>query len=124
VPESVQEKILQKLNAAKEARSLRELDPQVGTTTAQMAVMANEARLDGEHKRSMRVKISTRILITLWIELAILAAMIGLQGFKPWGFSLNDWIFGIFVNGVLLQTFFTVQIIVKNLFPHAPGERG
>ena len=101
------------LERVREHGVLQQLKPQGGTTTE----LAAEARADGDHRRGMRDTVARKIINTLWGEIAILAVLMLLQGFELWGFKLNQWVFGMFVNGVLLQTFFTVKIIVKNLFP-------
>jgi hypothetical protein len=77
----------------------------------------DQFRLDREQRRNLRGRISSRIMWMLYGELLFVIAVVILQGFKPSGFSLNEWMFGLFVNGVILQTFFTVQIIVRHLFP-------
>ena len=54
---------------------------------------------------------------TLWIEILFLNLLILLQGFEFFGFKLNEWIFALFVSGVLLQTFFLLSGIIGDLYP-------
>jgi hypothetical protein len=53
-------------------------------------------------------------------EILFLFAMVILQAFKLGNFNLNEWTFGIFVNGCLLQTFFLIRCIVVHIFPSDP----
>lgn len=68
-------------------------------------------------RRHLRSLIQSKIFYTLWGQLAFLFILLLLQGFKLWGFALNDWSFGILVNGAIIQTFFIVRFIVVHLFP-------
>lgn len=61
--------------------------------------------------------IITSILI---VEIIFLFALIIFQAFKFFNFNLNEWTFGIFVNGCLLQTFFLIRCIVAHIFPADP----
>lgn len=72
--------------------------------------------------RKLRAEVGRKIIWTLWAELVFLAILIGFQGFKWFEFNLNEWAFGLFVNGVVWQTFFLVRMIVQNLFPNGEQE--
>lgn len=84
-------------------------------TTA--SARADQFQLDRIQRRQLRGRISSRIMWMLYGELGFVIVVVILQGFKPCDFSLNEWMFGLFVNGVILQTFFTIRIIVRHLFP-------
>jgi hypothetical protein len=72
---------------------------------------------DRQTTRKLREEVGNKVLITLWVQIGFLAIMILFQGFKLCGFELNEWVFGVFVNGVLIQTFFLVRVIVQDLYP-------
>lgn len=72
---------------------------------------------DRQTTRELRKGVGTKVLYTLWAQISFLAIMILFQGFKLCGFELNEWVFGVFVNGVLIQTFFLVRVIVQDLYP-------
>jgi hypothetical protein len=88
-----------------------------GAANTTDSARADQFQLDRTQRRELRGKISNRIMWMLYGELSFVIAVVILQGFKPFDFSLNEWMFGLFVNGIILQTFFTVQIIVRHLFP-------
>ena len=64
-----------------------------------------------------RKSIKNHVLTILYIEIGFLMLLIIFQGFHFWRFNLNDWVFGLFVNGALIQTFFLIRHIVTHLFP-------
>lgn len=66
-----------------------------------------------------RESIKTHLVVLLYLEILLLSAILLLQGFGLGGFSINNWAFGFFVNGCLVQTFFLIKYIVKHLFPEA-----
>lgn len=66
--------------------------------------------------RELRKTAVKRVFGLLWGELGLLALLIVFQGFNFWGFNLNEWVFGIFANAVLVQTFVQVGYINKYLF--------
>src|SRR5262245_20396685 len=73
---------------------------------------------------SFREQIKSFIQWVLGIEIAFLMIMIICQGWKLGGFSLNDWVFGIFANACLLQTFLLIKCIVSHVFPSDPQKTG
>lgn len=78
---------------------------------------AAEDMADRQQQRLLRGDVSRLVFRTLWCELAFFGAVVTLQGFKPYSFELNQWVFGFMVNGVLVQTIVLVHYIVKHLFP-------
>lgn len=101
---------------------LAKQDSSAATTTSAAGIAMSEAwiaqfREDKIQRRKLRKKITKWIIRMLYGELGFVALAVAFQGFGFFGFSLNEWMFGLFVNGVVLQTFFTVKIIVKHLFP-------
>lgn len=72
--------------------------------------------------RELRELIQKKVFKLLWVQLFFLFALLLLQGFRLGGFQLNEWAFGILVNGALVQTFFIVRFIVAHLFPQSPGK--
>lgn len=71
---------------------------------------------DIEHRREQRERFDNRVFWLLVCQVAFLIVLISLQGFKVFGFSLNDWAFGIFVNGSLIQSFLLVRYIAADLY--------
>ena len=72
---------------------------------------------DRGQRRELQKSIQWKVFITLWAQLGTLFVLMLLQGFRFQGFVLNDWAFGILVNGTLIETFFLVRFIVSHLFP-------
>lgn len=64
-----------------------------------------------------RKHVKRHLFFLLYLEIAILIILLALQGFHWFGFTLNNWAFGFFINGCLVQTFFLIKYIVHNLFP-------
>ena len=50
-------------------------------------------------------------------EFFFLLLLIIFQGFKFFSFQLNEWSFGLFINGCIVQTFLLVGYMIKHLFP-------
>ena len=73
-------------------------------------------KFNGQHY-DFRKSIKNNVLIVLYAEIVFLMGLIVFQGFHFWRFELNGWVFGLFVNGALLQTFFLIRHIVTHLFP-------
>lgn len=73
---------------------------------------------DRELQREMRESVKQQAFLILIVELAALGIVVFLQGFKLWGFSLNDWVFGTITSGCLLQTFGIIRNITLHLFPN------
>lgn len=64
-----------------------------------------------------RKQVKSHLFFLLYLEIAILIILLPLQGLHLLGFNLNDWAFGFFINGCLVQTFFLIKYIVHHLFP-------
>jgi hypothetical protein len=75
----------------------------------------SEQEADGRQKRHLRYCVAGGVGILLLFELIALITIILFQGFKL--IDLNQWVFGFFVNGVIIQTFASLHIIVTHLFP-------
>lgn len=78
---------------------------------------------DRELQREMRESVKQQAFLILVIELAALGVVVFLQGFKLWGFNLNDWVFGTITSGCLLQTFGIIRNITLHLFPNESKNR-
>jgi hypothetical protein len=77
---------------------------------------------DGEHNRSLRKELQEKLIQLLKIEIIFLSFLMTLQGmnyipFLHLTFKLNEWTFGIFINGCLFQTFILIRPICRSLFP-------
>jgi hypothetical protein len=71
---------------------------------------------------SFRKSFKKHLLWLLYIEIGVLYTFMALQGFNIWGFKLNDIVFGVFANAVIIQTFFSLSHVIKHLFPKQDGE--
>jgi hypothetical protein len=76
-----------------------------------------QEKADGDLNRRLKWVAFWIIFGILIAEVLFLFSIIYFQGFHVHGFSLNDWVFGVFSNGCLIQTFFLIQYIVKHLYP-------
>ena len=77
---------------------------------------------DGKHNRQMREDLQKKLISLLKLEIIFLFTLIFLQGlghipFTEIVFKLNEWAFGFFINGCIIQTFFLIRPICANLFP-------
>jgi Flp pilus assembly protein TadB len=72
---------------------------------------------DFKQRRELREGFDKKVFWLLIAQVVFVALMLIFQGFKVWGFSLNEWAFGIFVNGALVQTYFIVRQMAIHLFP-------
>lgn len=88
------------------------------TADVQRDLATEDVALKRQH-RELRDIIQKKVFWLLWVQLGFLFALLLLQGFRLWGFQLNEWAFGVLVNGALVQTFFIVRFIVAHLFPQA-----
>ena len=61
------------------------------------------------------------IIFTFYL---VLSQGIGKLLFTNIRFEITQWIFGTFINGIVIQTFFLIKPIVKNLFPGGKGAKG
>lgn len=76
-----------------------------------------QVRKDRENDRALKGQTHISIFkILRWQIVGVFALML-LQGFHVWGFKLDQWAFGIFLNGTLVQTYFLVRFIVEHLYP-------
>ena len=119
-PDSASASLLKRL------RSMVPIDPDADSTPTPPITVNEDLAAEikrGEHQQDMAERDSdlklkktyaTRIFILLCFELLILAAIIMFQGFGL--IDIEEWTFGIFVNGVILQTFSLIKLIVKSLF--------
>ena len=67
-------------------------------------------------RRKHRKKFDDKVFHLLRLQVVFLFVLIFLQGFKPWGFSLDKWVFGLFVNGCLVYTYALIRYIASDLF--------
>lgn len=102
---------------AKYIEKLRAL-PQRSEPSLQRRLADEEVHLKRQH-RELRGLIQKKVFQLLWVQLFFLFALLLLQGFRFQGFQLNEWAFGILVNGALIQTFFIVRFIVAHLYPQS-----
>lgn len=73
--------------------------------------------LDDGQRRKLRLYIVLGVSTLLFGQIVILAVFLLLQGFGWGGFKLEQWTFGIWVNGTVIQTYLVLKIIVQHLFP-------
>lgn len=71
---------------------------------------------DIEHRRKQRERLDNRVFLLLLFQVVFLVTLILFQGFKLFNFSLNEWAFGIFVNGSLIQTYLLARYIAADLY--------
>lgn len=106
-------------------RDLRTRPAEVVDVQSELAT--EDVALKRQH-RELRDLIQKKVFRLLWAQLIALVVLLVLQGFRLWGFQLNEWAFGVLVNGALVQTFFIVRFIVAHLFPqnsvHSHGPSG
>jgi hypothetical protein len=76
---------------------------------------STEQDRDASQRRKLRYIIAGVVVLTLWVELLFMFALLILQGYNF--IQLNEWMLGIFTNGVLIQTFVGLRTIVTHLFP-------
>lgn len=67
--------------------------------------------------RELRDNYSNFIKRLLSIELLFAAILLLFQGFKVKDFQINNCLFGLFLAGIIGQTFFLMRGIVTNIFP-------
>lgn len=108
-------------------QKLQELKTQPPHPTADFkrdywAEKGKEKLASRKQNRALRRCFGWLMIWTLWAELLFLGVLILMQGFEIRGFRLNQWVFGFFVNGALLQTFFLVRVVLNNLFPTSTGK--
>ena len=63
-----------------------------------------------------RKDLSNRVYWLLIAQVIFLALMITFQGFGWCGFNLNDWVFGLFINGSLIHTYLLMKQIVTGVY--------
>lgn len=91
-------------------------DPKPADTfTEPAAASDDEKALDGKQRRLLRYCVAGGVGVLLLIEILGILLIIVCQGLG-W-FNLNEWVLGFFVNGVILQTFGSLHVIVTHLFP-------
>ncbi len=71
---------------------------------------------DRRQRRTQRERLENRVFLLLAFQVIFLVILIIAQGFKLWGFSLNEWAFGIFVNGSLIHTYLLARYIAADLY--------
>lgn len=91
----------------------------------QLIKLASEPEWRDQHQKklsdqiiSFREKIRGDLTRILYLEILFVCVLLLFQGFGWWGFKLNNWAFGFFINGCLVQTLFLIKHIVINLFPN------
>ena len=95
---------------------LRKTAPDSTSADARDQQAKDQALKDQSQRRTFR-KVSAILLFSvLAVELIYMGYIIYLQGNSNNSFHLNEWVFGLLVNGVLLQTFGLVRIIVLYSF--------
>lgn len=65
---------------------------------------------------SLRTQVAWTLVAVLIAQVVFLMFIICFQGFKWRGFSLHDWVFGIFTSGNLLYAYGLVKSITGYLF--------
>ncbi|MRI34460.1 hypothetical protein EOPP23_15850 [Endozoicomonas sp. OPT23] len=67
-------------------------------------------------RRKHREKFDRKIFTLLCAQVVFLSVLMVFQGFKPWGFQLDNWVFGFFINGSLIYTYAIIRYIASDLF--------
>lgn len=75
---------------------------------------------DKDQDRILKRSVKNWTFRILAAELGAMFVLIFLNGSGWRGFHVNDVIFGIFINGILIQTYGVVRIISEHLFPKKP----
>jgi hypothetical protein len=78
-------------------------------------VMLGQEIADRESHRAHRGTVIAGAALFLLLELFMVWALLHNIGIGC--YKLNETVVGIFVNGVVVQHYFVIRIIVKNLFP-------
>ena len=72
--------------------------------------------LNIQETRKLRRKFDKKVFKILWWQIIFLATLMTLQGFGLFGFKLNEWAFGLFINGSLMQSYLLAKHIAADLF--------
>ncbi|WP_281645755.1 hypothetical protein [Parendozoicomonas sp. Alg238-R29] len=67
-------------------------------------------------RRRHRKEFDNKTFNLLRWQVGFLSLFVLLQGFGLWGFKLDNWVFGIFVNGSLIYTYAIIKYIASDLF--------
>ena len=78
--------------------------------------LASQIIKDKEQRRQMRQDFEKKVFRLLTGQIIFLGVLILLQGFNFLGFKLDEWVFGLLVNGSLVYTYFIIRYIVSDLF--------
>jgi hypothetical protein len=70
---------------------------------------------DLQSRRTLRTRVAIGAAVFLLLELAVVILLSWTTGVGAW--RLNEWVIGVFINGVIIQHYFVIRIIVSNLFP-------
>ncbi len=87
------------------------------TTESEQEAEKEQDREDRKKDRELKEKTHSAVFKILRWQIIGLFVLMLLQGWGFWGFSLNQWAFGVFLNGTLVQTYFLVRFIVEHLYP-------
>jgi hypothetical protein len=87
------------------------------TSKAESEAEEEQNREDRKIDRALKEKTHSAVFLILKWQIGGLFCLMLLQGWKIWGFTLNEWAFGVFLNGTLVQTYFLVRFIVEHLYP-------
>jgi hypothetical protein len=73
---------------------------------------------DRSQDRGLKKSVKRWIFGILAGQTAAMFVLVFLNGFHYKGFYINDTVFGVFITGMIAQTYLIIQIIVSHLFPH------
>ncbi len=114
------EHIISELRSIVEKATPANVTPQRGAPLRIPDVIAERRRLQNEAlQQDIKLKKTTlnRLFFLLVGETIIIFMFSAFQGFRLWGFLLEEWNFRILVTATLTQISVMLSIAVKHLFP-------
>ncbi|NRY59830.1 hypothetical protein [Clostridium beijerinckii] len=79
--------------------------------------IANTFPVEEQLNGTLKKWFSIFILIILLILSIVISAVVILEGFKLYGFDLEEWTLRLFVSGVFLEIIVLIKIMINSLFP-------
>lgn len=72
----------------------------------------------------LKKDIKNNLFTMLAFELAFIIVIVILSGFSQFThFHLDKWVLGVFINGIVIQTFFSIRTVVSYLYPKKSEEK-
>lgn len=108
----------EELKRERELQVIRHADERLRAEVRSKNAELEELRIDRELKK----QVANKVFIMLMMETMIILIILFLQGFKLWGFAINDTTLNIFLPATILQISSMAIIITRYLFsPRYPA---